>query len=75
MKPRREQLAVSPLSVRIPQAVAMLGIGRSKLYQCIAAGEIDTIKIGRATLIPVGSLVDFLALRRERSSLESVQGD
>jgi excisionase family DNA binding protein len=43
----------------------MLGIGRSKLYQCICAGEIETVKVGRATLIPVDSLHAFIAARRE----------
>jgi excisionase family DNA binding protein len=55
---------VAPIAVRIPQAAAMLGIGRSTLYLCIAAGEIDTIKVGRATLVPVESLTAFVASRR-----------
>jgi excisionase family DNA binding protein len=52
---------LEPVAVRIPQAAAMLGIGRSTLYLCIAAGEIETIKIGRATLIPVQSIKAFVA--------------
>lgn len=64
MKARREQLQLMAVAVRIPQAVAMLGIGRSKLYQCIGAGEIETVKVGRATLIPVDSLHAFIAARR-----------
>ena len=42
-----------PLAVRIPDAVRMTGIGRSKLYQLIASGKLETIKIGRCTLVPV----------------------
>lgn len=57
-----------PIAVRVPQAVAMLGIGRSKLYQHIASGEIEIIKDGRATLIPVDSLRAFLARRRSATS-------
>lgn len=64
MRARREQLQMRPVAVRIPQAAAMLGIGRSKLYLCIAAGEIETIKVGRATLVPVDSLNAFVASRR-----------
>ena len=59
---------VQPLSVRVPQAATMLGIGRSKLYQCIAAGEIEVVKVGRATLIPVASLHAFLAMRGQKHS-------
>jgi excisionase family DNA binding protein len=49
--------------VRIPEACRLTGIGRSKLYELIRAGEIRTIKVGTITLIPVVSLTDFLGLR------------
>ena len=64
MNARQERGAVEPVAVRIPQAAAMLGIGRSSLYLCIAAGEIETIKVGRSTLVPVDSLKAFVAARR-----------
>lgn len=64
MRARREQGAPEPVAVRIPQAAAMLGIGRSTLYLCIAAGEIEAIKVGRSTLVPVESLKAFVAARR-----------
>lgn len=35
----------------ITDAAAVLGIGRTTLYQLIASGEIQVIKIGRRTLI------------------------
>ena len=44
------------LSVRVPVAAEMLGIGKTKLYELIAAGEVEVVKIGTATLIPVRSL-------------------
>ncbi|WP_367305114.1 helix-turn-helix domain-containing protein [Sphingomonas tagetis] len=47
---------ILPITVRIPAAIRMTGIGRSKLYQLIARGEIDMAKIGTATLITVESL-------------------
>lgn len=34
----------------------MIGIGRSKLYELIADGTIQIIKIGNITVIPVGQL-------------------
>jgi excisionase family DNA binding protein len=55
---------VEPLAVRIPQAAQMLGIGKSKLYQFIAAGEIETVKVGRSTLVPTDSLKAFISSRR-----------
>ena len=59
-----EHGGLTPITVRIPKAVAMLGIGRSKLYQFIQSGEIEIIKVGRTTLIPVESLRRFVNRRR-----------
>lgn len=52
-----------PITVRIREACRMTGIGRSKLYELISAGEISTIKVGAITLIPVASLKLFLDQR------------
>lgn len=55
---------IAPLSVRIKEACRMTGIGRSKLYELIAAGDIEVIKVGAMTLVPVDSLRSFLDTRR-----------
>lgn len=52
-----------PITVRIREACRLTGIGRSKLYELIAAGEIEIIKIGTITLVPVASLTRFLLSR------------
>jgi excisionase family DNA binding protein len=56
-----------PLAVRIPDAVRMTGIGRSKLYELIASGELETIKIGRCTLVTIDALKELLARARAAS--------
>jgi excisionase family DNA binding protein len=56
-----------PLTVRIPEACRLTGIGRSKLYELIAAGEIEVVKVGAITLVPVSSLTSFL--RRKGGNL------
>jgi len=48
------------ITVRIPEACRMTGIGRSKLYELIKAGDIPTIKVGSMTLVPVRGLEGFL---------------
>lgn len=53
-----------PLTVRIREACRLTGIGRSKLYELIAAGEIEVIKVGTITLVPTRSLQNFVELRR-----------
>ncbi len=45
-------LPTEPVSVRVAMAVRLTGIGRSTLYELIKSGEIETVKIGRSTLIP-----------------------
>ena len=47
---------LEPITVRIPVAVQLTGIGRSKLYELIKAGEVETVKVGTATLVKVASL-------------------
>lgn len=53
-----------PLAVRVREACRLTGIGRSKLYELIAAGEIKIIKVGTITLIPTDSLRSFVELRK-----------
>ena len=49
-------LPIEPLTVRIPVAVQPTGIGRSKIYELIKAGKLDTTKVVASTLITVASL-------------------
>ncbi len=55
-----------PLAVRIPEAVRMTGIGRTKLYALMASGDVTTVKIGRSTLIPVASLEALLSNNKQQ---------
>ena len=57
-------LPLERLSVRIPTAIQMTGIGRSKLYELIASGDIETAKVGASTLIIVASLKRLIEARR-----------
>lgn len=55
---------LAPITVRVPAAINYLGISRSKLYELISAGEIETIKVGGCTLVPVASLAEFIERMR-----------
>lgn len=50
-----------PLAYRIPAAAKLLGIGKSKLYELIARGAIESIKDGNVRLIPAGAVRAYLA--------------
>ena len=54
---------------RIPEAAWRLGLGRSTLYELIAAGELRAIKIGRAVRIPASELEAWVE-RRAREEAE-----
>ncbi len=57
-------VAGEPITVRIRRAVELTGIGRSKLYELVAAGEIDVVKVGSSTLVIFASLKAFIERRR-----------
>jgi excisionase family DNA binding protein len=59
----RETHQPRPITVRVHEACRLTGIGRSKLYELIAAGEIEIIKVGTITLVPIASLMRFLERR------------
>jgi excisionase family DNA binding protein len=48
--------SVEPICVRVNDAARMIGVGRTKLYELISSGELETIKIGKATRITTASL-------------------
>ena len=52
-----------PLCVRIPVAGQMLGVGRTKIYQLINRGELDTIKLDGAVLVTMKSLEQLVQMR------------
>ncbi|WP_426386933.1 helix-turn-helix domain-containing protein [Sphingobium sp. R-21] len=56
-----------PICVRVNEAARMIGVGRTKLYELIAAGEVKTVKLGKATRITTASLHDLV--RRQRGAL------
>ena len=47
---------IEPLTVRISTAVRITGLSRSRIYELIQAGDLDTVKVGRATLVQYESL-------------------
>jgi excisionase family DNA binding protein len=53
--PRTERLAVSP-----SQGAAMAGIGRTKFYEVLNAGEIPSFKIGMRRLVRVAEIEAWL---------------
>ena len=59
-------LPPDPICVRVNDAARMIGVGRTKLYELIAAREVETVKLGKATRITTASLHDLI--RRQRGA-------
>jgi excisionase family DNA binding protein len=58
-----------PLTVRIPEASRLTGIGRSKLYELIAEGSIEIVKVGGMTLVSFESLKRLITDARQRGEV------
>ena len=48
----------------------MIGTGRTKLYELIAAGEVEAVKLGKSTRITTSSLHDLIK-RHSRAACRS----
>lgn len=58
--PKHSSSSLSPITLRIADACRVTGIGRSKFYELIKAGEIEVIKVGAITLVPMSGIKALL---------------
>ena len=47
---------IEPMLMSVNAACKTLGLGRTSLYALINKGDLDTVKLGRRTLVKVSSL-------------------
>ncbi|HUZ53497.1 MAG TPA: helix-turn-helix domain-containing protein [Streptosporangiaceae bacterium] len=47
---------------RVPEAMRLLSLSRSMIYQQIRLGRLRSVKEGNARLIPVEAIADYVAL-------------
>ena len=52
-------MVMDPINLSIIDAARALGVGRSKLYELVNAGQLDTVKLGTRTLVRVASIRAF----------------
>lgn len=64
LTPTRPTNEPGPITVRVPTALQMLGLSRSKFYMLLGDGEFEIIKVGRCTLVVVASLHRFVDRQR-----------
>lgn len=49
-------MTYEPLAYSVAEACRVSSLGRTQLYSLIAAGRLESRKVGRRTLIPAASL-------------------
>ena len=52
--------------LRPEEAAQRLGVSRSVIYELIAEGRIDSIRIGKSRRIPVAALAQFVEAQRQQ---------
>jgi excisionase family DNA binding protein len=50
-------------------AADRLSLSRARVYELLATGQIESIKIGRSRRIPVSALVRFIERQREEQAV------
>lgn len=58
---RKEYRVMKRLLLRPNEAADLLAVGRSKLYELIAAGEVPSMKIGKSLRVPAAALEQWVA--------------
>jgi excisionase family DNA binding protein len=61
-----KEVAPQRLLLRIPEVAETLGIGRTKIYEMIATGELPTIRFGRAVRVSVSTLQKWVEEREQQ---------
>lgn len=55
----KRKTSMDAILCSIPEAAKALGLGRSKTYELIAAGQLVTVTIGRRRLVRIESIKAF----------------
>jgi excisionase family DNA binding protein len=64
-------VVMDKLLLRPEEAAAVLSIGRSRLYELLGSGELDSVRIGTSRRVPAEELVRYVErLREETRTLE-----
>jgi len=65
-----ERMLLKPI-----EAAELLGIGRTRMYEMLACGEIPSIRIGRSVRVPVGALQRWVDERQTSPEAATVKGE
>lgn len=63
-----------PLLLRAEEVANLLGLGRTKIFQMLAAGELPALRIGRCVRVPRADLEAWVRSRTARRSQLGLDG-
>jgi excisionase family DNA binding protein len=55
---------------KIPEAMVLLSMSRSVIYEQIRAGRLRTVTQGRSRLVPAAAITDYVALLMNESEVD-----
>ncbi|OEV31530.1 excisionase [Streptomyces nanshensis] len=55
-------MTAAPVLYRIPDAMRVLGMSRTVIYDLIRTGRLRTVKEGRTRLIPASAINEYVVL-------------
>jgi excisionase family DNA binding protein len=55
---------------RVPEAMRILSLRRSTIYELIRSGRLRSVREGRARLIPASAIAEYVALLKNEASSE-----
>lgn len=56
-EPPARDRRLAPITVRVATAARITSLSRSRIYELIQSGDLETVKVGRATLIKYRSVL------------------
>lgn len=51
---------IEPLLLRVDEAADALALSRTKVYELMATGELESVKLGRSRRVPLDALQAFV---------------
>jgi excisionase family DNA binding protein len=60
----RDSGEIAPVLLTVVEAARALAVGRTTLYELIRSGDLEAIRIGRSTRIPVDAIGTFVERQR-----------
>jgi excisionase family DNA binding protein len=54
---------------RVPEAMLLLSISRSMIYEQIRSGRLHSVTQGRTRLIPASAITDYIALLKREAQV------